>query len=175
MLAKCSCSIFSNGYGHSHLECCCGTHQSGCYMAEVGPGTKLYRAEHVDMRACLAKRGRGMRTAKQMYFRVCIKWFLCVLVVLHPNIVQLRSHDATWDADSQATQLTFCCSKAQVTFSISHQVTAKSFWQQCGAHIISKGEAHPEHLTPCGQALWETDVGAKWDRPWRGAVFYIIL
>lgn len=61
---------------------------------------------------------------------------------------------------------------AQMTFSTSHQVTAKSFWQQRGAHIRCEGEAHSEHSAPHGPALWETDVGAKWDRPWQGGVFF---
>lgn len=56
--------------------------------------------------------------------------------------------------------------------STSHQVTAKSFWQQRGANITSEGKDHSKHLTPCSTALWETDVGAKWDTPRQGEVFF---
>lgn len=59
--------------------------------------------------------------------------------------------------------------------STSHQVTAKSFWQQHGANITSEGKEHSEHLTPRSTALWEMDVGAKWDRPKQGEVFFPIM
>lgn len=62
-----------------------------------------------------------------------------------------------------------------MTFSTSHQVTAKSSWQQRGARIRSEGEGHSEHLTPRGPALWETDVGAKWDRPQQGEIFFFYV
>lgn len=168
-LVKCSCSIFSNGYGHSHLECCYGSHQSGCCTAGVGQGAELYRAKRVRMRACLARRGRRMRTEKKRsrctgsrmkWIHVSKIWGIgfrkaCLSTALRVSGKQLP----------EPHHLTFCCVKLHVTFSTSHQVTAKSFWQQRGAHIISEGEDHSEHLTPRGPALWATDTEAKWDRP----------
>lgn len=183
MLAKCSCSIFSNGYRHSHLECCWGSHQSGCYTVGVSLGTELYRATHARAREhvwqeeeegwerksrCMAVSMSGVymfvgfasRNSQQHQFvNVCLLAAWCFSVKPLPE----------WARSLSVVK------KARVTVSTSCQVTAKSLWQQHGARIISGGECRSEHLTPRGLPLWETNVGTKWDGPWRGALFVFIM
>lgn len=145
----------------------------------MGPGRELFWAVPACMRACLARGGRRMRTEEQMH-GYTHEVGSCVLVASLPKIASISflksCLSAAWRVPGkqlyQATPHAFCCERTQMTFSTSHQVTAKSFWQQRGAHIRSEGEDHSVHLTPCGPALWETDVGAKWDRPWHGGVFF---
>lgn len=104
-LVKCSCSIFSNGYGHSHLECCYGSHQSGCCTAGVGQDTELYRAKRVCMRACLARRGRRMRTEKKQMHGCTHDVYSCVKNTRHwfPKGLSFNSVTCLWEAACWAT------------------------------------------------------------------------
>lgn len=74
--------------GTVSLECCRGSHQSGYCIDEVGPGIELYQVLHVRMRACLTRKARRMRTAKQMH-GFMYEVHLCVCVASHLKIVSI--------------------------------------------------------------------------------------